>query len=268
MGVYLGFLLMCWSDATGGASVLVGAQRAHYWVAFGEQPLDIPNYSNNGFSQASRGFPHHLEMEVEVENQPLRSRIRAKNPQRMPSQLAELETQLRALKEGTLTDQVALVIHWLRNEIDFVSDGNGPEQVTQVLAVKRANCVGMANLAIFILKRLGVKARYVTGIAYRLDDDVKLLLRGNVLHRWIEVYYDDVGWVFSDPSGKINYVEATYVVLGVEHEHAVADILKSALGAQVELLSFENGFAPVQRIPGLDPRLGVRPNRLVAFPHP
>jgi hypothetical protein len=37
---------------------------------------------------------------------------------------------------------------------------------------------------------------------------------GGVYHRWIEVYYPDRGYVFSDPSASINGVDARYVPFG------------------------------------------------------
>ena len=37
---------------------------------------------------------------------------------------------------------------------------------------------------------------------------------GGAYHRWIEVYYPDRGFVFSDPSASINGVDARYVPFG------------------------------------------------------
>ena len=37
---------------------------------------------------------------------------------------------------------------------------------------------------------------------------------GGVYHRWIEIYYPDLGFVFSDPSSSINGVDARYIPFG------------------------------------------------------
>ena len=37
---------------------------------------------------------------------------------------------------------------------------------------------------------------------------------GGVYHRWIEIYYPDRGYVFSDPSASINGVDARYIPFG------------------------------------------------------
>jgi hypothetical protein len=109
---------------------------------------------------------------------------------------------------------------------------------------------------------MGVLARYVTGIAFRRDDKVVRTLEGSVLHRWIEIHYDDVGWVFSDPAGKANFVEATYLILGVAGKHPLEETLERAVGAEVELLRLRDGLRPAGYRTGLDSRLILRPNRL------
>ena len=85
-------------------------------------------------------------------------------------------------------------------------------------------------------------------------------LEGGILHRWVEVYYPDRGWVFCDPSGKVNFVEATYLLLGLEGEIHTEHLYQNALGAEVELMGFEDGLWPAMQRKDIDGRLRLRAN--------
>jgi transglutaminase-like putative cysteine protease len=63
-----------------------------------------------------------------------------------------------------------------------------------------------------LLRRVGITARTVQGVLRSRPDSAGYEARiGGVFHRWIEVYYPDTGFVFSDPSSSINSVDARYV---------------------------------------------------------
>ncbi len=81
-----------------------------------------------------------------------------------------------------------------------------------VFASRRAYCVGYAELAVDLLRRVGISARTVQGVL-RTDPDADGYDAsiGGVYHRWIEVYYPDRGYVFSDPSSSVNGVDARYI---------------------------------------------------------
>jgi transglutaminase-like putative cysteine protease len=81
-----------------------------------------------------------------------------------------------------------------------------------VFASGRAYCVGFAELAVDLLRRAGIPARTVQGIL-RTDpgaDGYEAAI-GGAYHRWIEVYYPDRGYVFSDPCSSVNGVDARYL---------------------------------------------------------
>ena len=63
-----------------------------------------------------------------------------------------------------------------------------------------------------LLSRAGIAARTVQGILRsEPGSDVYEPAIGGVYHRWIEVYYPDRGYVFSDPRFSINGVDARYI---------------------------------------------------------
>ncbi|MDJ0836677.1 MAG: transglutaminase-like domain-containing protein [Acidobacteriota bacterium] len=248
-----------------GARVMVGKQQAYYQVTPKQASLVLSDYSNNGFSQDVRLKNGKWDIQIEVGNRRLGSRMRGKVVSGFPDALAKLEMRLNMAAPGFFADQVALIMDWLRTEIDYSQTAGGAQDVATVMKTRKANCVGYCNLALFILDKMGVEARYVTGVAFRREDATRRLLEGEVLHRWIEIRYDDAGWVFSDPAGKVNFVEATYLVLGIRGVHPLDQTLEAAVGAGVQLKRLKNGLRRVGTLNTLDQRLKVRPNRMMGF---
>ncbi len=75
--------------------------------------------------------------------------------------------------------------------------------------------MGYSELSVDLLRRVGIPARTVQGILRTKPGSEGYDSRiGGVYHRWIEVYYPDRGFVFSDPSASINAVDARYVPFG------------------------------------------------------
>ena len=256
-------LLLAWVIAfsDGGATELVGKQAAAYRVTPTDGALRLPAYHNNGFLQRVASREGRLEIEVVVENDRLRSSMKGRGVRGLPKPLADLERRLNEAADGLFSDQVAVLMSALRSELGYHERAGEPQDVASVLEAGEGNCVGYSNVALFVLEKMGVRARYVTGVAFRRDDKVVRKLEGSVLHRWIEIHYDDVGWVFSDPAGKANFVEATYLVLGVAGAHPLAETLDRAVGADVELLRLRDGLRPAGYRSELDSRLILRPNR-------
>lgn len=261
MNVLLTALLIYGSPGVG-ARVQLGDQVARYRITLPGNDALFPKYANNGYQQLVRQKGREMQLQVRVKNRQLASRVRGRRVSDLPGRLKDLERRLNAAADGYLADQMVILMTWLRHEIHYDTKVQTDQSLAAILQTGEANCVGLANLALYVLDKMDVRARYVTGLAWRMEDATKVHLEGNVLHRWIEVYYKDVGWVFCDPAGKVNFVEATYVVLGVQDVHPLPKLLTKAVGGQVELLHFKNGMRTIGRFPGADHRLRVRPNRL------
>jgi len=246
-------LLFC-GTAHGGAVVYLGRQEARYLLKVPQQVV-IPHYSNLGFAQRVEPAEEGMAIVVETDLAPLRSREKARPVPQLPPELADLANSLRG--QLTLASQVAQVISWLNQQLAYEL-GDSAEDPQRVLEGRRGNCIGFCNLFQWIMAQLGVPTRYATGIAFRNEDQSTLVLRGNILHRWVEVHYRDVGWVFSDPTGRVNHVEATYVLLGLEEVAPPNLLVRQLPGATIELLRFRNGLWPALKRQGLDPRIRLR----------
>lgn len=253
-------------SAPPGAQIIMGSQTAYFWVVPAIDSLALPDYGNNGYRQkVEKHNTMTLRIEVNVGNRQLGSKMRGRRVT-LPKPLVELEGLLNERIDGPFADQVALLMSWLRTELTYRGEVRQAQDVVSVLKRGSADCVGMSNVAQLVLAAMDVKSRYVTGIAFKPDDKNRRVLEGEVLHRWIEIQYEDVGWVFSDPAGKVNFVDATYIVLGIQGLHQIPSVLEDAVGTRVELLKLSNRMGRVGTQNGLDPRLRVRPNRLFVQP--
>ncbi|MEP6993802.1 MAG: transglutaminase-like domain-containing protein [Acidobacteriota bacterium] len=178
-------------------------------------------YDNDGYSLAvSRASDGVLELRVRVSDQPLESH--APFPTGMPrdpslSASAERDAFAQALAEGAQTQVQAVerVLSAIASSVRYDTDRSRRQDPASVFASRRAHCVGFSELAVDLLRRVGIPARTVQGILRaRPGTDGYEERIGGVYHRWIEIYYPDRGFVFSDPSSSINSVDSRYVAFG------------------------------------------------------
>jgi len=260
-------LLLTWQTTpVHGAKVVFGQQRAAYRIQIPSDEFKPVNYRNNGFTQKVTDMGDEALLIVRTHAKPLSTKTVAKVVKPLPQALAPLEEALNQVAGQPLTYQIEILFDWLGRNIEAENEFNPDQSLEKIFNSHRANCVGLSNLALFILEHMGVKARYVTGIAFQPQDPAMLKLEGTVLHRWIEIRYPDIGWVFADPAGKVNHVEARYLVLGIQGLHPLKQYLLALQGSRVELLAFQNGLQVVARQEGMETKLQIRPNRLFVSP--
>jgi len=207
-----------WALAGGRA---LGDERAVYRATGPDAALAyFDQYDNDGYSLAvSRGPDGALSLTVRVSASPLESQApyptRGKE-QGLPS-APERDAWAAALTAGARTQAQAVerILSGIASEVRYDPDRHRRQDPATVFATRRAHCVGFSELAVDLLRRSGISARTVQGIlrtpANSVGYDRSI---GGVYHRWIEIYYPDRGYVFSDPSASINAVDARYVAFG------------------------------------------------------
>ncbi len=147
---------------------------------------------------------------------------------------AELTDLSRSLTSTCRTQYQAVnrILCWVSGTLEYQTGAGVPVQPLEVLQQRTANCVGAAELSVALLREAGIPARGVRGfLASGGTDPVlpdsfrsrELSLGQEGLHRWIEVYYPGVGWVFSDPFRSVNYVTPRYLVFDLEMPPACDD---------------------------------------------
>ncbi len=198
-------------------SLCRGDQRAVY-LAEGEDVRLFDDYDNDGYSLSVQpGAGGSVELRVRVSDAPLQSAAPfPTGEQRDPSlpASAERDAFARAAAGDSRLQVVAVsrILVAVASRVRYDGERGRPQDPAAVYASGRGDCVGFAELAVDLLRRVGIRARTVQGIlrtgAAEPAHDARI---GGAFHRWIEVYYPDRGYVFSDPSASINGVDARYI---------------------------------------------------------
>ncbi len=200
--------------AAGAAS---GQQSAVYRASGADARL-FDQYDNDGYSLEVTVDPAGAtELHVRVSDSPLASAAPYPPLARIepaPPAAADRDAFARRLAAGSFrqSDAVRRVLLGLASRIAYDPDRLRRQDPAAVFASGRAHCVGFAELAVDLLRRAGIPARTVQGILRTQpgSDGYEAKL-GGTYHRWIEVYYPDRGYVFSDPSSSVNGVDARYI---------------------------------------------------------
>jgi transglutaminase-like putative cysteine protease len=200
------------------AAVAAGGEQVARYRGNGDAVRLFDQFDNDGYSLAvSAGPAGSVELSVRVSDSPLASR--APFPTGLPRDRAlphspERDAFAESSARGATTEAVAVerILGALAGRVRYDPDHVRRQDPTAVFAEKRANCVGLSELAVDLLRRAGIRARTVQGVLKTepgtagYDREI-----GGAYHRWIEVHYPDRGFAFSDPSASVNGVDARYL---------------------------------------------------------
>ncbi len=234
------FYAACFAFGSGAAladtKVLSGKHTIIYDIV---NPLGVeflPNYANNSYSQkVLQQDEFSKRVIIEVNLSPLNSRV----PFPIPSQ--QLSSEVRSFlnpeknipvnEEGiaaqakrlvqnarTVPEAASAILNWIVDNFTYDAGPNTPQDGRSVFFTKRGSCVGYTNLAIAMLRSVGIPARYVHGYlppGYDWGISKKywgVQISGGGYHAWVEVYYPDIGWTFSDLLHSKNFVDPFHVL--------------------------------------------------------
>ena len=218
-----------------------GEQTARY-RAEGKDARLFEHYDNDGYSlEVSVGPDGGLDLAVRVSDAPLSSKAPYPTGAAREASLPQAPDRdlfaLRAVEGSqTLEEAVRRVLLSIASEVVYDADHTRRQDPAAVFASRRAYCVGFAELSVDLLRRVGITARTVQGVL-RTDAsnpayDASI---GGAYHRWIEVYYADRGFVFSDPHLSINGVDARYIPFSTRALVRPKSLKVTAVSAEGEL---------------------------------
>ena len=203
------------------AASLAVADEVGVYRAYGRDVALFDQYDNDGYSlQVSPAADGAAELRVRVSDAPLSSAAAfptARGALSEPPSARDRDAFVRGLTAGagTQADAVRAVLVGLLSKVSYDPDRLRRQDPGAVFASGRAYCVGFSELAVDLLRRAGISARTVQGILRtEPGSDGYEVAIGGAYHRWIEVYYPDRGYVFSDPMRSINGVDARYIPFG------------------------------------------------------
>lgn len=203
--------------------VVRGSDSATMLIPAGVQ---VESYANSGY----RLVVADSVAQVEIDATPLASRQRF-DERSLPAAGGPEARLARAVAAGAKTrfEAVSRILGWISANVRYELDRTLAQDPRSVLERRSAYCTGHARLAVALLDALAIPAREIAG--YVVDDFSGGAAAG--FHRWIEVFYDDRGWAFSDPLASHNFVAATYLRLA-------SSMVESDLPGPALLLSRDN----------------------------
>ena len=150
--------------------------------------------------------------EIEVRVDPLASATEFRLPRRAGS--GPVAVLARSLAAGSRTryEAATRLVGWVSTNVRYVLDRSAPQEAEAVLARRTAYCTGFARHSVALLAAVGIPAREVAGY---VTEDLPSGPRSG-FHRWIEIWFPDRGWVFSDPLASLHFVAANHLRLADE----------------------------------------------------
>jgi hypothetical protein len=202
----------------GSAAALAASEQSAVYRARGADARLFDQYDNDGYSlEVSAGAEGSVELKVRVSDSPLASAApfpTGERPQATRVAAPDRDAFARNLAAGSRTEAEAVqrILLGLAARVAYDPDRLRRQDPRAVFSAGRAYCVGFAELAVDLLGRVGISARTVQGVlATEPGADGYEAKLGGAYHRWIEVYYPDRGYVFSDPLSSVNGVDARYL---------------------------------------------------------
>lgn len=233
----MAYLLGGWvSPAFPASKVLSGRHSIIYDIVNPMGVEFLPNYSNNSYSQKvlqEDEFSKRILIEVNlgalnstapfpIPAQQLfgASRSFLRPEKNIPVGEGNIAAQARALTQNSqrVHEAVSAVFIWLVDHFTYDAGRNTPQDGRSVFYSRRGSCVGYTNLAIAMLRSVGIPARYAHGYlppGYDWGISKKywgVQISGGGYHAWIEVYYPDIGWCFTDLLHSKNFVDPFHVL--------------------------------------------------------
>ncbi|WP_135533944.1 transglutaminaseTgpA domain-containing protein [Halostella pelagica] len=125
-------------------------------------------------------------------------------PATTPDRVEEFTSELTA-NDRTDYDSAKTIQKWLKENHDYSLDAShesGEPVADQfIFEMDEGYCEYFATTMAVMLRSQDIPARYVVGYSQgQPTDDGRYQVRGMNAHAWVEVYFEDVGWVKFDPT--------------------------------------------------------------------
>ena len=138
----------------------------------------------------------------------------------------------KELTDGVTTqfDAVQRILTWIVDNVRYVTP---PKEYDAIYALqeRKGNCQNFSHLSAALMRAVGIPVRIVNGVT--LNQPFNVTRKGGVLtfkmgqgrHSWIEVWFEDLGWVPFDAQQSELFVSNRYVrvEVGVDNKETIND---------------------------------------------
>ncbi|MCB0220806.1 MAG: transglutaminase domain-containing protein [Chrysiogenetes bacterium] len=262
--------------ASAETEVLTGKHRVVYDIIGPLGVERIVNYKNNGYEIRVLDEPddYSKRVLVEIDLSPLQSTAgfpitalpkdlrQFLGPEKM-IQVGhpDITRKAREVTAGakTVAEAYDRIANYLRDYITYDASQSVQQDALSVLRTARGSCVGYTTLSIALLRSVGVPARYAhgylpPGYEWGITQEFwGVKTSGGGYHAWIEVYYPDAGWTFSDGEYSKNFVDPyhllRYIDGAIDHPGPGDATLSVDEGTTYTLVEEVNDTIPIDGSP-------------------
>ncbi|MGE5809172.1 MAG: transglutaminase-like domain-containing protein, partial [Nitrospirota bacterium] len=238
--IILILLLSCSRGAEASLKILEGEHTVVYDIVNPRGVAFIPDYSNESFEQKVISQDEFSKrVRVTSRMAPMKTRVPFPVPPRMLS--ASVSRYLSPERDrqsdhpsivrlaGDITrgsryahEAANAVLSWVADNLTFDASVTVPADALSALRYKRAYCVGYSNLTVALLRAAGIPARVAHGYlppGYEWGFSKEywgVKVNDGGFHAYLEIYYSDTGWVFSDAEHAHNFVDPFHIILRLD----------------------------------------------------
>jgi hypothetical protein len=220
--------------------ILEGEHTVVYDIVNPRGVAFIPDYTNESFEQkvisqdefskrvkvTSRMKPLHSRTPFPVPSSRLSSSVqrylaperdRQSNDPSIRRLAGEITSGSRQAHEAANA-----VLSWTADNLTFDASITTPADALSALKYRKAYCVGYSNLAVALLRAAGIPARVAHGYlppGYEWGFSKEywgVKVNDGGFHAYLEIYYPDAGWVFSDAEHSHNFVDPFHIILRLD----------------------------------------------------
>ena len=227
-------------EARAGLMVLEGEHTVTYDIVNPRGVAFIPDYANESFVQKVISQDEFSKrVQVTSRMHPLKTRVPYPVPSGMISGtmqqylMPEQDRQAdhpsiirltRELTQGSryARDATHSILSWIADNLVFDASITVPSDAVSALKYRKAYCVGYSNLAVAMLRAAGIPARVAHGYlppGYEWGFSKEywgVKVNDGGFHAYLEFFYPDTGWVFSDAEHSHNFVDPFHIILRLD----------------------------------------------------
>ena len=226
--------------ADAGLKVLEGEHTVVYDIVNPRGVAFIPDYANESFTQKVISQDEFSKrVQVTSKMHPLKSVVpfpipaNTLSPEVSRYLLPEKDRQsndpsiVRLVKEVTADSRSAAdaahnILSWIADNLTFDTSITVPPDALSAMRSRKAYCVGYSNLAVAMLRAAGIPARVAhgylpPGYEWGFSKDYwGVKINDGGFHAYLELYYPDSGWAFSDAEHSHNFVDPFHIILRLD----------------------------------------------------
>jgi hypothetical protein len=234
------FVAGCPSPVHAGLKILEGEHTVVYDIVNPRGVAFIPDYSNESFTQKVIGQDEFSKrVQVTSRMHPMKTRVpfpvpagsipSAYRQYLLPEKDRQSNDQAIVRLAGDLTrdsryahEAANSILSWIADALAFDTTITVPTDAVSAYQYRKAYCVGYSNLAVALLRASGIPARVAHGYlppGYEWGFSKEywgVKVNDGGFHAYLEIYYPDSGWVFTDAEHSHHFVDPFHIILRLD----------------------------------------------------